>query len=801
MKSINIFLGSSIVELKEERDAFSDIISELNSKLKDTGYFIYLDKCEYENGFVCDKPTQQNIDKKIEHSTYAYFIVKSSLGKMTEHEFNVALNSFLKYGRPKINVMFKQYITNIMLSDEALCFQNKLKELQYYYKEYQNKEELKLNIVLNIAVDDIILSKKLNCGDRGIYLGETKLIDTELIPTYSKHGKLNKLQKELEDFKLQETSCTDKRERRFIREKIHKITTEIREIENLIYQTMLGLTKASRGKITPLLSRAINFIENGDIEKAAEILNIDDVFDELDEYIGKTEKSIEAIQAAIETAYIAIETMIQLPESLERTKTIELLFEKIISIECTYKLNRLHCGLYVKYLIEKEKYDMAEKYALMHLEDPDTRINSVQDFISSEYALLGMQLHIEKMYHKNPVKYQKLYTYAAYHYILMYSKVVEQFDNDTNINPYMLGIHCDNLLDFLRKWIGEKEHYIQNIERDLKIKLDELRKIGYRKIYKSDLNGKEDAERLIAQIELKTECERLNNEPQTTDPKEYLKQYSNMLKDLLDYFQTSNNMFLKNNSNINFFIRDYKNIVKALENECEEDILLFYSQIKIGYAEYYLNSANFSGSEKAYCEAYKKLKMLLHEEYTKTIMCSLCANFSIVLLHLKKVSEAEEMLLEGIDICEDLVETRNELDKLLARMYTNYVILCRNGRIYDCINKGIKYSKKAFKIFKFRIKSLNEDEKISFVQLCNNYGLLLLENGKSDKAFKFLSESIDIIILLNERSIQENYVLVKDTISLAVYLSIKENKREQIKKKLEFLHTTETIDSFFSKFE
>lgn len=800
--TINIFVGSSIIELKEERDAFSDIINELNVKLKNTGYFIYLDRCEYEKGFFTGSPTQQIIDEKVLNSTYSYFIIRTKFGEWTEHEFDIALENFLKIGKPKLCVMFRKCMESERLSEKALLFQNRLKELQYYYKEYQNKEELKLNVVLNLVVDDILSAKEMSVEDGGIYIGNTRLINTELIPIYSKHSELSKLHNHLDELEAQERKCEDKRERRLLREKIHEVVTEVREIEKMIYQTMLGLTRATRGKITPLLSRAIVYIENGDIEKAAEILNVNDVVDELEEYKDKTELSLEGIQSAIETAYIAIETMTQLPESLEMSEKIEFLFEKIISLELCYNLNRLHCGLYVRYLLKKKKYDKAEKYIPMYIEAADTRIDTIDDFVRSEYALLGMQLDIEEIYKKDPERYQNLYVHTAYSYILIYSRAVEKFENNININPYMLGIFCDKLIENLRNWIGEKDDTIKNIEKQLMIKIDMLKKIGYRKADSSELNGKEDAERLINQIELQKECEKLNDEPQTDDPKEYLSQYAEMIGNLLKFFQTSDNMFVQNNNSTSLLLQDYEKTILALEEDCEETILFLYAQIKTGHAEHYVKVANFSIAEKDYKAAYDKLKVLLHHKDQIYIffLCGVCSGLSITLSYLKKHQEAENVLVEGIGICEELAKQENQFNRLLARMYTNYVVLCRNGRVYDCINKGMKYAQKAYDLFKEQIDILDDTEKITFINLCYNYGLLFLENGKSHEAFEYLFESIDIINLLNERSVQENYDLINKIVLMVINIGLKIGKITQIKKKLKYLYSTETIESLISSF-
>ncbi len=800
MKTVSIFLGSSIVELKEDRDAFSDIVAELNAKLKTAGYFIYLDKCEYENGFLEDRPTQDIIDEKVRNSSYSYFIVRTKFGEYTQHEFDIALEMFLKTGKPRISVMFRRIPESEKLSEAAQIFQNRLKELRYYYKEYQNNEELKLNVVLNLVVDNFSLSKEIKAEDGGIYIGNIKLIDTELIPVYAKHSRLSGLREQLNELELQEQKLEDKRERRLCREKIRKIEADIREIERLIYQTMLGLTQAARGKITPLLSRAMLYIENGDIERATEILNVRDVIDELKEYQDKTELSIEGIQSAIETTYVAIETMIQLPESLERSNQIEFLFEKIILLELQYNLNRVHCGLYVRYLLKRKKYDKAEKYIRAYIESPDTRINSIHDFALTEYALLGMQLYLEPIYKEDPQRYQDLYVRCAYSYIQVFTAVVDKFPNSININPYMVGIFCDRLLDTLNKWVGEKDDAIKEIEKQLMIKIEFLKKFGYYKVDDTKLDGKKDAQRLIDQIELKKECEKLNDEPRTDDPKEYLKQYSGMLKNLLNFFQTSNNMFLQNNSSIPRIFKDYEKLISALEENREEDILLLYSQIKIGHAEHYTNIANFDIAEKDYRAVYDKLKALSHqEEIYKSVFCVACCGLSITLSYLNKHEEAENILLEGIGICEELVEHEYRWRKLLARMYTNYVVLCMSGNVYDCINKGMEYAQKAYTIFDALDNTLDDTEKMTFINLCYNYSLLFLENGRCEDAFTYIIRSLDIVNLLHEKSIQENYELISNLILLSIHLGIKLGNVDQIREKLEPLYSMEAIDSLISE--
>lgn len=264
--------------------------------------------------------------------------------------------------------------------------------------------------------------------------------------------------------------------------------------------------------------------------------------------------------------------------------------------------------------------------------------------------------------------------------------------------------------------------------------------------------------------------------------------------------QTSDNMFLQNNSSIQLFIQEYKRLTSALEENCEEDILLLYSQIKISDAEHFIKTANFDIAQKDYRAAYDQLKVLVRqkEQIHKVIFCGACSGLSITLSYLNKYEESENILLEGIDICEELAEQEHQWCRLLARMYTNYVVLCIIGNVYDCINKGLEYSRKAYTIFEAQESNLDDTEKATFVNLCYNYGLLFLKNGKYKEASTYLVRSLDIINSLCEKSIQENYGLIHKTIFLAIRLGIKVGNIGQIKKKLEHLYSAEAIDSLIS---
>lgn len=780
MRSVDIFVGSSIIELEEERNAFADIVNELNVKLKAKELIFYLRRCEYSTGYIEDVPSQDIIDEQVIGSDYSYFIVRTKFGEWTKHEYETAYKRFLEFGAPRISVMFRKLGTNEVLSEEALAFQAELVRIKYYYKAYQNKEELKLNVILNLIVDNILSSHEVKAEDDGLYIGDIKLIDTNQIPYYNRHIELEKLQKELDRLETLEGTCDDKRQRRLLREKIQKINYRIHEIETLIYQTMLNLTKAARGNITPLLRRAIHFIENGDVEKAAEILNRTAVENEMDSYVENTEISLDGVKAAIETAVVAIETMQQLPETILRSLEIEELYKKIVSLEIKYKLNRYHCGLYVRYLLNHKKTDDAIEYSWIYLESVDDRIETVEDFAKADYALFGMRLFWEPYYKKDPERFQRLYVDTCYQYIKLYEKALKMFDNDININIYMLGIVCDDLMDVLNSWSTSKDEEILNIERDLKGTVEWLNKAGYHKVNISDLDAEKDAKRMNDRFELKRTIEKLNDEPETNDPVEYMTEYLKIVEEILQFCNTSNNMFTVNNPIIEQMNQEYEMVKRSLENHDIDSIQWLYIQCKLNHAKHFMNVYNFDIANQDFEAAYTLLlKRENLDELESLFLCDTCFGFSNSLIAKANTQKAVSVSLEGIARCEKLVEVNEKCRSFLAKLYANHALVIMKARAHNCIINGLHYSEKALTYYKSHKDTLNSQEGIDAIKAYYVYAMILNENGENEDALQNTLEAVDCLELVDEATQIKEQMLIKGLLQEAIITAVKAEKFDQ----------------------
>lgn len=833
MKRINIFVGSSIIELEKERQDFSEIINDLNVKLQNADIVFYLHKCENVSGNMLHSSTQELIDNTmILNSDYSYFIIKTFFHQWTKHEFEIAYDSFVKNGKPLISVMFCKLDDTKQLSQEAIDFQNKLQDMGYYYKQYRNSEELKLNIVLNIIVDDLLSGKELTVEDDGLYFGDIKIIDMNQITSYNNHIELGRLQHQLAKLEKEESTCEDKRERRLLREQIHEINVSIHEIESLIYQTMLNLTKVSRDGLTPLLKRAIHFIENGEIEKAAEILNIDDVNMELDSYIEKTDLSLKGVQSAIETAFIAVETMLQLPITFERSLEIERLFQKIISLETNYNLNRYHYGLYVRYLLNQHKYDNAIKYAWLYLECADIKIDLKESFSDTEYSLLGMVLTLEPLCKSDPERFVKLYISAYYRYIKILEKAVKTFSNDINISVYSLGINCDRLMEFIRTMDYNKDDDILCIEEDLIFILKKLKKEGYRKVVQvgqigevdqvdsSESDGERDAQRLIDQIELQNVFDKMNQEPDTDDPTDYLTEYLKTLEDILRFFETSNNMYIQNNPVKERFLLEYEQIKSAIDSQDNDTIVMFFVQCKIAHAKHFLNAANYDASIHDFETAYKILFELKDlDTFNAFLFCDTCFGYSNTLIakiralqtksdsteRIKQcenlAKKAENISYEGVKQCERLAEKDDQYQLLLAKLYTNHAHITMVGRTKNCMVKGIDYSNKALSIFELRRNNLSPSECIDALKSCYLYALVLIENGKNEDALSRLLCGIGFLHSSDESTQIRERKLINSVILETIKTAAKNNKLDETISKLTDKLDPETVNKLLQELE
>ena len=164
---INIFLASSIVELKEEREKIRELITNLNGRLEKRNIMFRLFDCE-QGDYVYEGNSQAILNERIKRCEYVIFIVGKKLGEKTNEEFNCALEKYKIDNKTKITV----YLKNVPGDKSVTDFKDYMRnELAFYYGTYDNIDEIKAHItgLLNTINDNIVVHK-----EDGIYIDGEK---------------------------------------------------------------------------------------------------------------------------------------------------------------------------------------------------------------------------------------------------------------------------------------------------------------------------------------------------------------------------------------------------------------------------------------------------------------------------------------------------------------------------------------------------------------------------------------------------------------------------------------------------
>lgn len=150
MKTIKIFLGSSITELHDERLHLADyIMNSVRPIFKNDGIEVEVLKCEDIRSGNTGVPQQNKIDKLIRECDVSVFMFKTKAGDMTVHEFDVA-RKLQKRKRHEIYV----YCFNVAeteKSQELKDYQKRLeKEEEFYWYTCKDVTDLESQFVLGL---------------------------------------------------------------------------------------------------------------------------------------------------------------------------------------------------------------------------------------------------------------------------------------------------------------------------------------------------------------------------------------------------------------------------------------------------------------------------------------------------------------------------------------------------------------------------------------------------------------------------------------------------------------------------
>lgn len=142
-RQINVFFAGSKA-LQTERDIYSNVVSQLQTKWKDNNIHLYGYSFQnFEHEFVVDGH-QFTYNEFIKgYSDIIIFVLNGNVGGKTQEEFDIAMNSFRKHRRPLIYVYSR---LSDAQNEDVEKTRKRIVEESQYWQDYSDNDHLRLLI-------------------------------------------------------------------------------------------------------------------------------------------------------------------------------------------------------------------------------------------------------------------------------------------------------------------------------------------------------------------------------------------------------------------------------------------------------------------------------------------------------------------------------------------------------------------------------------------------------------------------------------------------------------------------------
>ena len=458
MTTIHIFLGSSLDELRLDREEMGNYIRKLNDIYRERDVYIKLYECEYENAAMVKGRKQEEYNEEIRQSDIFLVLFYNKAGQYTIEEFREAYKRFQSTGAPAILTCFRQG-EGYAPEQSVLEFMSELGEqLGHYFKRYTHIDSVKLTLLLQMKL--MKLDVPIEVEESLITVGGTPVLTLKNIPMWAKNADFQSLKERYQaceraylDAKAATTDpVTDPV---FLRasEQWNEAKKALRELEQELFSIALKIEeKNNDGTLTERQRKAYELMEQGDAEGANNILDLCEILDDAEHIMTwkrqmnqRADKELEqCVQELLQKIGI-LATHVQNPSRFDQIKDI---FEKAVDIEESNHLTKIALWEYVSYLYNQNDYIRAIPLAERYLKYAEL------DGDKSQIAAVTNELG--NLYYKNNCmdKAEQEYLYAKNLYGQLATENPSAYQSD-------LAMSCNNLgnlyADTDRIELAEKE--------------------------------------------------------------------------------------------------------------------------------------------------------------------------------------------------------------------------------------------------------------------------------------------------------------------------------------------------------
>lgn len=283
---VNLFIASSMGELREDRLALSDHIRKLNEIYLERGVYFKLFICEDEDAAIAGIRKQEEYNERIRASQLCFVIVFNHVGRYTLEEFEVAYAHFRQTGSPAIVTCFRQG-ANYNPEQSVLDFMQRLdRELGHYFTIYEHIDSLKLRLLLQLKLMNLDVPLEFRNGR--LLAGGAEAMTLERLPAFARNAELQRLREEYEACE----SAFQAAKARYLANpdddgdflevgaRRQKSKQAMNALEESLFELLLGAEKASQERMTPRQREAYALLEQGKSREASAILDMKDILDD-----------------------------------------------------------------------------------------------------------------------------------------------------------------------------------------------------------------------------------------------------------------------------------------------------------------------------------------------------------------------------------------------------------------------------------------------------------------------------------------------------------------------------------------
>lgn len=294
MKTVKIFLASSINDLKIDRLEVGDFFRHLNEIYLDRNIHFSLIKCEYYDDSISEDGKQTDYDAEICDSDLVFFIFFTKVGAYTRHEFNVALDSYRKKKQPKIITYFKYSNSIDEANEDVKGFMHMLDvELRHYYNTYSNIDTLKLGILMQIKLMQLD-NYEIDIKDRKIQLNGNDIANYENIPIFHGNDEITCLRETLDTitekyYDIHKRHLEDPDDMNIYSDYLNitaerdKVINQLREAEKRVLRlTEKIFSTESHNELSQRQREGYRMLERGDYESALKVLDLNEIYSEIE---------------------------------------------------------------------------------------------------------------------------------------------------------------------------------------------------------------------------------------------------------------------------------------------------------------------------------------------------------------------------------------------------------------------------------------------------------------------------------------------------------------------------------------